>query len=230
MKPRRPSSQPVAATVTLIAALLSGCASTVAPIGAPAPGAPPPGGAGTIGSPGTVGPAGSPPAGPGPTPLAPLPGTAPTPEPPSLGILSAIRVPDGHDPVAKLVGHGAQVFRCEARESGGFAWSFRQPDAELDDAKGQPIGRHGPNFSFENTDGSRLLGRVVAHDAAPSDSSLPWLLIQTESFGDGQFKGVDFVQRINTVGGMPPPKCLPSQDQQVLRVDFSADFVFYRPH
>jgi hypothetical protein len=211
-------------------ALIAGCATTSKP-GAPgAPEAPsnPPAPAGA--PPGTTAPA---PGGqvPIPTPLAPLPGTpAAPPEAPSLGFFSSIRVPDGQDPVLQLSSRGAQVFRCEAREGGGYVWTFKQPDAELDDAKGQAVGRHGPNFSFEVADGSHLIGHVVGHDSAPKDGALPWLLLQTESYGDGTLKGVDYVQRINTSGGMPPPRCQPGQDQQVLRVDFTADFVFYRPH
>jgi hypothetical protein len=129
----------------------------------------------------------------------------------------------------QLAAHGAQVFRCEAQGDGHYAWAFRQPDAELRDTLGQPAGRHGASFSFEANDGSRLIGRVVEHDAGPQASTLPWLLIATDSFGDGIFTGVDYVQRVNTVGGLPPPSCSAAQDQQVLRVDFNADFVFYRP-
>ena len=209
----------------LTAALAAAGCAIHAPAPTPAPAAPGTAPPPAAPAPGTIGPVPAPPAGAGPTPL---PGTTPTAPPAGTSVPSTIQVPDGHSVVMQLLAHGAQVFRCESRD-GVFSWAFRQPDAELVDAKGKPAGRHGPNFSFENTDGSRLLGHVVGHDAAPQDTSLPWLLIQTDSFGDGQFKGIDFVQRINTSGGMPPPKCLPSQDQQVLRVDFSADFVFYKP-
>jgi len=151
-----------------------------------------------------------------------------TPEPPSLGFFSRIRVPDGNEPALQLAARGVQIFRCE-RVGNDYEWRFRQPDAELFDAQGRPAGRHGANFSFEHVDGSRLLGTVVAHDKASAADTLPWLLLSTKSFGKGAFGGVSYVQRVNTRGGMPPGGCGAGQANRLLRVDFSADFVFYRP-
>jgi len=74
-----------------------------------------------------------------------------------------------------------------------------------------------------------LLGTVVAHDQAASADTLPWLLLSTKSFGKGALGGVSYVQRVNTRGGMPPPACGADQSNRLLRVDFTADFVFYRP-
>ena len=149
-------------------------------------------------------------------------------EPPSLGLFSAIKVPDGHDPALQLAARGVQIFRCE-RVGDPFEWRFRQPEAELFDAQGQSVGLHGANFSFEHRDGSRLLGTVVAHEKAASADTLPWLLLSAKSFGKGAFGGVSYVQRINTRGGMPPAACSAGQANRLLRVDFTADFVFYRP-
>jgi hypothetical protein len=58
---------------------------------------------------------------------------------------------------------------------------------------------------------------------------LRWLLLTTRSFGKGTFDGVTHVQRVNTAGGTPPDRCDPAQLNQVLRVNFTADFIFYRP-
>ena len=169
---------------------------------------------------------------PAPTPGEPSPGT-PTPRPdvelPSLGFFSRIRAPDGHDPVLQLTGKGVQVFRCEPRKGGGFAWAFRLPEADLFNGPGKATGRHGANFTFEHADGSRLLGAVAAFDEAPRNGDLRWLLMTTRSFGTGAFGGVTHVQRVNTSGGMPPSSCQPAQQNQLLRVGFSADFVFYKP-
>lgn len=105
---------------------------------------------------------------------------------------------------------------------------FRQPEAELLDASGRLVARHGASFSFEHVDGSRLLSTIAAYDEAPKATDLRWLLLTTRSFGKGAFEGVTHVQRVNTQGGMPPTKCEPNQSGQLLRVDFSSDFVFYR--
>jgi Protein of unknown function (DUF3455) len=146
---------------------------------------------------------------------------------PELGLFSKIKVPSDREPVLKLAARGAQVFRCEKRDAQG-AWVFRQPDGELLDAAGKVVGRHGANFSFEHVDGSRLLSTIAAHDDAPKPTDLRWLLMTTRSFGNGAFEGVTHVQRVNTSGGMPPPTCDLAHAGRVLRVDFTADFVFYR--
>jgi hypothetical protein len=146
---------------------------------------------------------------------------------PSLGLFSSIKAPSDREPVLRLSAQGVQIFRCESRE-GAQVWGFRQPDAQLFDAAGKPAGRHGANFSFEHADGSRLVATVAAYDEAPNSADLRWLLLTTRSYGQGAFEGVTHVQRVNTRGGMPPARCDKNQANQLLRVDFSAEFVFYR--
>ncbi len=157
--------------------------------------------------------------------------SAPTGSPvasPSLGFFSKIKAPSTHEPALQLASRGVQIFRCEKRE-GGLIWVFRQPQAELLDGSGKMVGRHGANFSFEHDDGSRLVSTIVAYDEADKATDLRWLLLTTRSFGNGVLENVSHVQRINTTGGMPPARCEPSQLNQILRVDFTSDFVFYRP-
>ena len=170
-----------------------------------------------------------------PAPPPPRPGELPAPSPqapatpaPSLGFFSRIKVPDTVQPVLRLQGRGVQVFRCEPRGS-TYQWVFRLPEADLVDATGKAVIRHGANFSFEHTDGSRLLASVVDFDDAPQGNNLRWLLLSARSFGQGALTGVTHVQRVNTNGGMPPARCDASQQNRLLRVDFSADFVFYKP-
>jgi hypothetical protein len=146
---------------------------------------------------------------------------------PSLGLFSSIKAPSDREPVLRLAARGAQVFRCEKRDGQG-AWVFRQPDAELVDASGKVVGRHGANFTFEHVDGSRLVATIAAYDDAPKPTDLKWLLFTTKSFGKGAFDGVTHVQRVNTAGGIPPSSCDVAHAGRVLRVDFTSDFVFYR--
>ncbi len=155
--------------------------------------------------------------------------TAPTPVPtPSLGFFSKIKAPSTHAPTLQLASRGVQIFRCEKRD-GGPVWVFRQPQADLLDASGKTVGKHGTNFSFEHDDGSRLVSTIVAYDEASKSTDLRWLLLTTRSFGKGVLENVTHVQRVNTTGGMPPVRCENSQLNQLLRVDFTSDFVFYRP-
>lgn len=164
--------------------------------------------------------------GPGPAATA-GPGKAAAVTAPSLGLFSSIKVPSDREPTLQLSAQGVQIFRCEKRDA-GFAWVFRQPEAQLSDTSGKPVGRHGASFSFEHSDGSRLVASVAAYDEAPNAADLRWLMLTTRSYGKGAFDGVTHVQRVNTRGGMPPAKCDAVQANQLLRVDFSADFVFYR--
>ena len=150
------------------------------------------------------------------------------PNGPRLGFFSRIKAPQTVQPVLQLAAAGAQIFRCEKRDD-GFVWVFRQPEADLADSTGRVVARHGANFSFEHVDGSRLLGTVLGYDEPPQPGSLRWLLLATRNFGEGAFAGVTHVQRINTAGGMPPPRCEAAQSNRILRVNFAADFVFYRP-
>lgn len=155
------------------------------------------------------------------------PSSAPVPAP-SLGFFSKIKVPSTHEPTLQLASRGVQIFRCEKRDV-GTVWVFRQPQAELLDSSGKAVGRHGANFSFEHDDGSRLVSTIAAYDEASKPTDLRWLLLTTRSFGKGALESVSHVQRVNTSGGMPPVRCEASQLNQLLRVDFTSDFVFYRP-
>jgi len=139
----------------------------------------------------------------------------------------ALPSPEGKTAVLRLHGQGAQIFRCEAQPNGRH-WVYRLPEADLADSAGTVIVRHGANLSFEHVDGSRLLGEIADHVPSPVENALPWLLLNTRSYGKGALAGMTQVQRIDTVGGMPPANCDGAQLGQVLRVPFSADFVFFR--
>jgi hypothetical protein len=139
----------------------------------------------------------------------------------------ALKSPEGAAEILRLHAQGSQIFRCESRP-GGLRWAYRLPDAELLDDAGKPVGRHGANQTFEHSDGSRLIGEVVDNVPSPLSNALPWLLLKTRSFGKGVLTGVSYVQRINTTGGMSPDGCTTDQLNQVLRVSFTADFVFFQ--
>jgi hypothetical protein len=173
-----------------------------------------------------------PPAGPGGVPASPQAGAPPTvpevPSRPSLGLFTRIRAPSEVEPVFELAATGAQIFRCEPDKE-RYHWVFRLPEAELRDERRQVVAHHGANYSFEHIDGSRLIGTIVGYDSAPSADAVHWLLLRTQSYGAGEFDKVTYVQRVDTSGGIPPEQCSADQVNQILRVPFSAKFVFYRP-
>lgn len=155
---------------------------------------------------------------------------------PPVGFFSNIKVPDNVIAVLRLNAKGVQVFRCERLGGGGFGWIYRLPEANLFDESGKAVGQHGANFSFTHNDGSSLVSTVLGYEDAPKDTDLRWLLLSAKSQGSpgsrskaGVFAGVTHVQRVNTHGGMPPAQCEANQQNQLLRVEFSADFVFYKP-
>ncbi len=162
------------------------------------------------------------------TGVSPSASAAPPIASPSLSFFSKIKAPSTHEPVLQLASRGVQIFRCEKRDA-QLTWVFRQPQADLLDAGGKPVGKHGANFSFEHDDGSRLVSTIVAYDDAPKPTDLRWLLFTTRSFGKGALENVTHAQRVNTAGGIPPARCEAAQLNQLLRVDFTSDFVFYRP-
>jgi len=135
--------------------------------------------------------------------------------------------PEASVEVLRLRGQGSQIFRCES-QAAAMRWVYRLPEAELRDGQGKLAVRHGANLSFEHVDGSRVFGEIVDHVPSPNDDALPWLLLKTRAYGIGALSDITYVERINTAGGMPPASCDAAQLNQVLRVPFSADFVFFR--
>jgi hypothetical protein len=159
--------------------------------------------------------------------VVPTPSTPGAPAAPSLGFFSHIKVPSGYEPALRLTGKGVQIFRCEAVD-GEYLWRFRQPEADLTDDQGQPIARHGANFTFEHRDGSRLVAAITEYEDAPKRDDLRWVLMTAKAFGNGAFANIAYVQRVNTSGGMPPASCRQPDLNRLLRVNFTADFIFYR--
>jgi len=139
----------------------------------------------------------------------------------------ALQKPAGSSEFLRLQGEGVQIFRCET-QGGSQRWVYRLPEAQLRDAEGRVLVRHGAGLSFEHVDSSRLVGEVQDHVPAPREDALPWVLLRVHSYGKGALAGAGYVLRTNTVGGMPPPACEAAQLNQVLRVPFSAEFSFLR--
>jgi hypothetical protein len=170
-------------------------------------------------------------AAPGPVPAPPAPAggaeRSAAPSPLYSMFHRALAAPQGATEQLRLHAKGVQIFRCEMR-AGVLRWVYRLPEAELRDDAGTLAVHHGANQTFEHVDGSRLVGEVVDHVPSPLDNALPWLLLKTRSFGKGSLSAISYVQRVNTVGGMPPENCDPTQTNQLLRIDFSADFVFFQ--
>ena len=137
-----------------------------------------------------------------------------------------LRVPDGYNQVLDSVGRGVQIYDCV-----DGAWKFREPAAAIvDDRSDRLVAIHyvGPTWQSIR-DGSKVVGAVKARRDAPDPQhDIPWLLLQsTSNAGPGQFAGVQYIQRLNTEGGVAPAgACTAGQS---VGVPYKADYEFWAP-
>jgi len=129
---------------------------------------------------------------------------------------------------------GVQIYECRASNdrAGEYDWIFVAPEAELFDATGtKKIGRHYAGPHWESADGSRIVGATKERADAPTDGSIPWLLLSAKSVGpEGSFSKVTSVQRVHTVGGVAPKGgCFESESGMQLRIGYTADYYFFSP-
>ena len=125
---------------------------------------------------------------------------------------------------------GVQIYECRAKkDASAFEWAFVAPDAELFDARGNQIGRHGAGPYWQANDGSRVVGTLKARAEAPVAGSVPWLLLSTKGTGAaGSFSKVSSIQRVDTSGGMPPTSpCTPELAGRQARVHYVATYRFF---
>ncbi len=127
---------------------------------------------------------------------------------------------------ALLTAHaeGAQVYECKAGSDGKPAWTFREPIATLL-VDGKTVGRHYAGPSWENVDGSAVVGKVAGNAPGATANDIPWLKLEVISHrGSGILSAATTVQRINTKGGQLGGAC--DQPGDFRSVPYSADYVF----
>ena len=134
--------------------------------------------------------------------------------------------PQEHPLVGKYAAKGVQIYVCSA-EGVANEWEFKAPEAELTDAQGRPFAKHYAGPTWEALDGSKIVGKVLAHEPAPKVGAIPWLLLSTDSSGSGVLAGVRFAQRVNTSGGVGPTGACPTAGTE-RRVEYMADYIFYK--
>jgi Protein of unknown function (DUF3455) len=115
------------------------------------------------------------------------------------GVPAALRVPAGNHLVASLhVIQGAQVYTCT-----NGAWSFTEPDADMG-VTNRPtvVYTAGPEW-ISAVDGSAVWGMPLA--SANRTGTIPELLVKAiKNRGQGLFGQVDYIQRLDTLGGLAP--------------------------
>ena len=137
----------------------------------------------------------------------------------------AIAAP-GETMVLSAHAEGAQVYECKAGGDGKLAWTFREPIASLL-VDGKTVGRHYAGPTWENVDGSAVVGKVTGNAPGATADDIAWLKLQvTASHGKGVLTGVTTVQRINTKGGKLVGAC--DKAGSFKSAPYSADYVFLR--
>ena len=126
---------------------------------------------------------------------------------------------------------GVQIYECRARKDrlGAYEWAFVAPEADLYDQHGAKVGSHYAGPHWESADGSRIVGTVKEHADAPAARAIPWLLLTAKSVGpEGSLSKVTSVQRVNTMGGLPPEAgCSEATTGKQVRVRYTADYYFF---
>jgi hypothetical protein len=129
-------------------------------------------------------------------------------------------------------GVGVQIYECQSSDEdpAHFAWVLKAPDAQLSDRAGKTIIRHFAGPTWQAADGSAVVGEVVARENAPAPDDIVWLLLRAKSTsGSGLLSRTLSIQRLQTLGGKAPADgCSAAQAGNEARVNYSADYLFYR--
>ena len=143
-----------------------------------------------------------------------------------------LKAPAGEKVILHAHATGVQIYICQAEAGQEASWVLKGPEAELIDAIGKKVAHHSAGPSWTHSDGSVVVGKVVAKQDAPKAGAIPWLLLTAASHkGDGLMARVTSIQRIYTDGGLPPKasECDAAANAKESRSAYSADYYFYGP-
>jgi Protein of unknown function (DUF3455) len=142
-----------------------------------------------------------------------------------------VRAPPDQQLLRELHATGVQIYQCQPakNDASQWEWAFKGPEARLATTMGSTIGKHYAGPTWEANDGSRVTGEVIARSDSSKPNSIPLLLLRAKATsGNGIFTGVNYIQRLNTVGGNAPTvACRKEQMGQELRASYTADYYFY---
>ena len=142
-----------------------------------------------------------------------------------------LRVPADQALIKQLHATGVQIYECQAAKNdpSQYEWAFKAPEASLATKMGRVVAKHYAGPTWEANDGSRVVGEAIGNSPSPKPNSIPWLLLRARATaGNGIFTHVQFIQRLNTVGGsVPTAGCRAEQAGQQLRASYTADYLFY---
>ena len=137
-----------------------------------------------------------------------------------------VNAPAGNKVHSHVYATGSQIYRWD-----GGSWVFVEPSAKLfaDANYSGQVGTHYRGPTWESNSGSKVVGSRL-YGCAPDPTAIPWLLLEMVSTaGPGIYNSVTYVQRVNTVGGLPPAYTGLIAGQTV-EVPYTAEYFFYREH
>jgi hypothetical protein len=136
-----------------------------------------------------------------------------------------IAVPDGNRPYLVLHARGTQTYTCTPEGTWNPA-SVPQADLFFDNAT--PMGTHFGGPTWQLRDGSYVKAAKLK-GMTPDPNSIAWLLLQMTQAGAGpdgdRLAKTTFIQRVNTVGGMPPMGGCSAG--ATVSIPYEADYYFY---
>ena len=141
--------------------------------------------------------------------------------------------PAGSVLLFELAARGVQIYACEAKpdDATAFVWTFKAPEADLFNARGEVAGRHFAGPTWQGFDGSAVVGKALERADAPDAGSIPWLLLEAkEHVGNGAFSTITYVQRLATEGGAAPAAgCDADHAGDEVRQPYQATYAFFYP-
>jgi hypothetical protein len=134
--------------------------------------------------------------------------------------------PEGEKLVLQAHAKGDQIYTCK-KTSDQYAWTLKEPRADLFDEQNKLIGHHFAGPTWELNDGSQVVGKVVTK--IDSANSIPWLSLAAASHsGNGALSSVTSIQRVHTTGGKAAiTGCDAAHENNESRVGYTADYFFY---
>lgn len=136
--------------------------------------------------------------------------------------------PENSSIVLALVADGVQIYESKPNPAGGFQWSLKAPEAELKNAAGEILGKHGAGPSWTLKDSSSIVGSVPPLKNLAAPASIPWLLIAVKArSGSGVLDKVDYVMRVATEGGAAPAEP-PKTQAETAQAKYHAIYLFLK--
>lgn len=141
---------------------------------------------------------------------------------------SAVAAPAGTSEIETLAATGVQVYTCEYDAAHRLGWKFSKPLASLYDNHGQLVVHHFAGPSWRAGDGSEIKGQVLAQAPSEAPGAIPQLLLKATSIGgNGRLSDVQYVRRIDTVGGaVPSEPC--TKEHETGNSPYFAHYVFLK--